>query len=225
MVWIRKLFGSRTSRTYEIEDPRPQLKLAPYTFFLPSKIELAHVGLNDLVKLTIRGIPQGEKWVAERMWVRVAQRNQNKLSGELANVPDDTPSLIVGSNIEFDDFAILDIVWAKPEMAPASVVVRQYWDRCLVDQTVLDGVEKVGYIYREEPEPGSKTDMYRDSGWRVRSEQGGLVNTEADGSSVSYVALGAVLNKDDSWLHLIDASVGSRFLRDSVTGQFQQLSV
>lgn len=32
--------------------------------------------------------------------------------------------------------------------------------------------------------------------------------------SVALVSLGAVLNQDDSWLDLIDAPVGSAFMRD-----------
>lgn len=59
-------------------------------------------------------------------------------------------------------------------------------------------------------------DRFPDSGWRIRGDmRAGLGKRKA-----AYVALGAVLNRDDSWLHLIDEPIGARFEKDFETGRF-----
>jgi hypothetical protein len=210
-------------RGYELLDPRPIAASAPYTFFLPSTVEVAAVGIGDLVKLTFEYFHETEKWAAERMWVTVEQVEAEGLVGRLDNQPDEpTSPLKLGDRVRFEQYHILSIEWAKPETAPLSAKYREYWERCLVDDCVLDGSEPVEFIYREEPDMHDEDDKYPDSGWRIRGRMGDATEEEIDGRSPQYVAVGAVLNRDDSWLSLLDAPIGSRFMRDFTTNTYEQ---
>ncbi|WOF44459.1 DUF2185 domain-containing protein [Sphingopyxis indica] len=212
---------------YEIEDPRPIAAEAPYTFYLPSENELLAVSPGDLVKLIFRSIPDSSEWGAERMWVIVTAAEGAWLTGTLDNHPLDMPQLKAGDRVTFARGHIIDIDWSEdratpPPTAPAR---REYWDRCFVDDQILDGRLKVEYLYREEPDPPRDGDKYPDSGWRFRCDTRGLTKEEYENPSFSYIAIGKVLNADDSWLPLIDAPVGSAYLRDWETGAFQPMSM
>ena len=63
-------------------------------------------------------------------------------------------------------------------------------------------------------------DQHLDSGWRFRGRSGSESDEGMERRALSYVALGAVLNRDDSWLHLIDAPIGSAFMRNFETGEY-----
>ncbi|ALJ14809.1 immunity protein Imm33 domain-containing protein [Sphingopyxis macrogoltabida] len=213
---IRRLFGR-----YAIEDPRPVAENAPYTFELPSENELLAVAPGDLVKLMFRSIPAGQ-WEVERMWVIVTAADGAHLAGTLDNHPGDMPQLKAGDRVSFERRHIIDIMWddnrtVPPPPAPER---RDYWDRCFVDNAILDGRRKVEFLYREEPDPPRDDDKFSDSGWRIESDPPDMFDIESGNAPFSYVALGAVLNRDDSWLHLIDAPVGSAFERDPDTGRF-----
>jgi len=206
----------------EIDDPRPIAEEAPYTYFLPSENELLAISPSDIVKLIIRSIPPSREWDAERMWVKVTSAHGDGLSGELDNYPSDIPQLQPGSRLEFSRSDVIDILWSedRPAAPPSPPVRREYWDRCFVDNCVLQGICPVDYLYREEPDMGEPEDKYADSGWRIRGTDEGIAADEAADKLPLYVALGAVLNRDDSWLHLIDKPIGSRFILDHERREF-----
>jgi len=89
----------------------------------------------------------------------------------------------------------------------------------MVDRCILDDGVPIYFLYREEPDLARPDDAYPDSGWRIRGDYRALSDDEFDARKQDYVAMGKVLNADDSWLHLIDAPTGSAFLRDE-QGQF-----
>ena len=200
---------------YLLQDPRPIAASAPYTYFLPNSSELAAISAGDLVQLLFEHVPPGQEWDVERMWVKVGEAEADQLSGLLANKPDEpTATIAEGDLVRFERRRVIGISWADPDSAPRTPCRREYWDRCLVDDCVLDGTEPVEFIYREEPDMQEEGDTYPDSGWRIRGRMGGATDDEADARRPRYVAIGAVLNRDDSWLPYLDAPVGTSFMRD-----------
>ena len=200
---------------YILLDPRPVAAEAPYTFFIPTAGQLAAIGVGDLVKLIFEHVPAGHKMEVERMWVVVSSSDAEGLTGTLDNNPGEpSASIRLGDLVRFDRHHVIAIRWSNPETAPLSAPHREYWERCLVDDCVLDGTEPVEFIYREEPDIGSPEDKHPDSGWRIRGRVGDATNEEVDARTVRYISIAFVLNRDDSWLPFINAPVGTRLLRD-----------
>jgi hypothetical protein len=207
--------------TYELIDPRPNASEAPYTFFLPSPERLNAIGVGDTVKAIFRSNPPSEKWDAERMWVLVEKTDGDWLEGALDSAPSDMPHLVAGTRIRLPRSYVIAVIFQDAERVHDLPDHREYWERCFVDQCVLDGVP-VGYLYREQPDPSEDGGTYQDSGWRIRGDMRGLSDDELAQRDVVFVAIGAVLNRDDTWLHLIDKPVGVAFEKDFNTGAFNQ---
>ena len=144
------------------------------------------------------------------------------LTGTLDNIPSDMPQLKPGAIISFRRSDVIDLIWNEDRSTspPPPSARREFWERCIVDDCILTGESPVDYLYREESEPEAEDDKFPDSGWRIRSTDEGISNDEIHGKTVQYVAIGAVLNRDNSWLSLIDKPVGSHFVRDPTTGRF-----
>jgi hypothetical protein len=210
---------------YEVMDPRPCATSAPYTYFLPDLELLRAIGVGDHVKAVIGAVPPSEKFDEERMWIRINSVEVDWLEGELDSEPQDMPSLPRGSTILLPRSYAIDAIINDPLRAASLSTKpprREYWDRCLVDQAILDGDLTVEYIYREAPDMATDGDKFPDSGWRIRGDTRGNLGDQIGNREVAYVALGAVLNSDDSWLHLIDEPIGARFEKDYGKGKFVQ---
>jgi len=155
--------------------------------------------------------------------VDVTEINGDDMQGKLANIPFDIPQLKLNEVITFKSWNIIDTRWSNSEKEKSLPIEKsnQFWDRCMVDQEILNGTARVGYLYRETPDLGGENDKYHDSGWRIRADERDLTDEEYDNPKPAYIAIGKVLNEDDSWLHLIDSEIGSRFLRNPETELFE----
>lgn len=219
---ISELYRKRFGR-YEIEDPRPIYDKSPYTFFLPSDDRISSVELGDLVKIIFRGLPVSKEYGAERMWVKITSIHGSNLIGTLDNDPIDIPQLKCGDEVQFEFFHIIDYQWknSDKEQQFKKEVSKQKWDRCLVDSCVIDRNIPVAFLYREKPDMTNEEDKHPDSGWRIRGDVAKMTDKEYENEKSEYIALGKVLNVDDSWLHLIDEPTGSRFFKNKETGRFE----
>ena len=197
--------------SFTIDDPRPVIAAARYTFFVPPPGAFAAVQPGDWVKAIFRAVPADRKFDAERMWVKVVEVLPEGFAGTLDTHPSDMPQLSPGAALFIPREWAIDIDWAEGRVPPDYPPRRQYWDRCMVDACVLDGRSRADYLYREPGDLHQPGDEHRDSGWRIRGTEDGIAEDERLGRSPSYVALGAVLNQDDRWLHLIDEPDGEHF--------------
>lgn len=199
--------------SWQLEDPAEQRENAKYTFAFPSPMELAKVAPGVTVKLIFqlknpgKGAPE-----AERMWVDVVSRNEDgTLTGTLDNDPRYIDDLKHKDVITFELKHI--IATNLPVQPDEDSLVEKYFPRCFVTRRVLYDEQKVTSLYREEP------DQPNDSGWRILAGD----ETEDymdDTENVFYVSLGAVLNRDDRFVHLLDLPVGSVFEFDEASGKF-----
>jgi hypothetical protein len=184
-----------------------------YTFYKAPRNLIEKVSIGEVVKLIFRfESDDPEAPGAERMWVLVDEIGQDgTFKGRLDNDPKYIQDLKAEDPISFSACHIINT-----EHDDDDNLVERYIKRCFVTNRVLNDGVRAGYLYREEP------DEEKDSGWRITA------NDESDeymddSNNCAYVSLGAVLTKDDSFIHLLDSPIGSAFVRDNETGEFVAL--
>ena len=184
-----------------------------YTFYKPSKEVVSLLNVGNQAKLIFSfESDDPEDPSAERMWVEITERIENKFIGYLDNDPAYIKDLNYKDIIEFSEIHIVDTDLDDP--IPA--ISEKYIKRCFVTNNILYEGEAIGYLYREEP------DTEDDSGWRFTtgSETDEYMNNSENSS---YVSLGAVLREDDSVVHLLEHTSGIAFAKDQ-NGNFVKLN-
>lgn len=191
------------TKTWQLEDVSSRAKDARYTFYLPSKTALKMLKPGDEVKLIfLCDIENDKGWSAERMWVQITKIGLFSFEGFLDNEPYYIPDLKAGELIKFKTKHIIQMSIDDP----VPNMVDKYFSRCYVTSSVLDNKKKVTRLYREKPEK----DEENYSGWTLYS----LEDSEEylnDSSNWNYVSLGAVLNKDDRFISLLESEYDSDF--------------
>jgi len=195
----------------ELNDPRPIAAESPYTFFMPFDVELAALKPLDGIKAIFRQTVGEPKYSAERMWVLIEAIEDGEVIGTLDNEPSGMDRIKLGDRVRIPLTHAIATAFHKDNPRPETPEIREYWDRCFVDDCVLEGRSRIDYLYREEPDMTSEGDKYPDSGWRIRGTEEAIEADERDGNKPHYIALGKVLNVDDGWLNLIDSPYDSHF--------------
>jgi hypothetical protein len=181
-----------------------------YTFYKPGHEEIEKVRPGEVVKLIFAFESEDPKAPrAERMWVQVESVDgHGSFTGRLDNDPKWIRDIAAGDLLSFKDIHIINTRHDNDDN-----LVNKYLPRCFVTNRVLYEGQRVGYLYREGP------DREDDSGWRITAgnESADYMN---DAKNVSYVSLGAVLDRDDSILHLLEYPAGSTFERAADSEEF-----
>ena len=204
-----------------LKDPRPVQLEAPYTFELPHPDHVAAMDVGDLVKAIFADEDGG--YDAERMWMRIERVHPDWFAGTLESTPSDMKNLACGDPVAVPRSHVISVLAGDDRPLPTVPERRSYWDRCFVDACVVEGRCHPDYLYREVPDMTREGDKYEDSGWRIRGTNEAIAEDEGRGEPPVYVAIGAVLNADDRWLHLIDSATGTAFQWDSALQDYFEL--
>ncbi|MEM8662661.1 MAG: DUF2185 domain-containing protein [Pseudomonadota bacterium] len=205
---------------YMIQDPAPIAAKHPYTFLIPADEVLQAIRPGDALKFVFLNNAPQAKYEAERMWVEVREISNGTIEGVLDNEPSEIAGMTRGMPISAPlRFAVATGFQDESCRPPAAEGYREYWDQCCVDGAILSGDSQIVALYRDEPQDSGPRKP-ADSGWLIATVPMGTDRSAVAAEAFKSVAIGAVLKKDDSWLHLIDAPVGSAFERDCETGAF-----
>ena len=198
--------------SWELVDADPIAAENPYTFYKPSRDLIAQVRPGEVVKLIFRFENDDPKAPsAERMWVLVEEvLPDGSIRGRLDNEPRYISDLKVNDPVVFNSCHVINT-----ERDDNDNLVKRYIKRCSVTNRVLYDGQRVGYFYREEP------DEEGDSGWRfTANDESEEYMSNSD--NLSYVSLGAVLSRDDSFRDFLESPVGCAFVLDVRSGSFVQ---
>jgi len=199
--------------SWYLDHPADIAAQARYTFRLPTPEALARVAPGQTVTLLFRFDPSEsadpEASGVERLPVRVAaSTGDGSFVGRLDAPPAFIEDLRQGDPVLFRPSHIL-----QTEHDHLDDRLARFLPRCFVTKRVLMEGARIGCLYREEPMEEI------DSGWRLMAGDESAGYLDSTGNTL-YLSLGSVLNHDDSFLHLLEAPVGSAFRRATPEEEF-----
>ncbi|KIO78832.1 hypothetical protein TH53_01755 [Pedobacter lusitanus] len=208
--------------SWRLENACEIRKEAPYTFYKPSDniIDLFIPGEAAVKLMFLFESDDPEAPCAERMWVILESVDRDgNYSGILDNDPFYIKDLKAGDLITFRkehiiQYYIFDELNVED---PLSEMIERFTKKCFVSNHIMKEGYKVGRIYREY---GEDEDY---SGWTIMSNYETQEYVD-DSNNLQYILLGKVLNIDDSFIHLLEESVGSEFVKNDMTGDYSQNS-
>ncbi|MDJ0977696.1 MAG: DUF2185 domain-containing protein [Erythrobacter sp.] len=190
---------------------------------MPHPDELAALRPGDGIQAIFRQLEGAQTYDAERMWVLIERMDDGWVYGKLDNEPVGMDRFKLGDPVVVPLTHAISTAFSKDNPRPERPPVREYWDRCFVDDCVVEGRCHADYLYREEPDMTREGDKYQDSGWRIRGTDEAIADDKARSLDPVYIALGKVLNQDDRWLHLIDREIGVAFQWDREAQDYIEL--
>lgn len=198
-------FGRGPGVDFRLADGEDLNRQAPRTFFIPTRAERDALRADDLVKLLFEVVdPRDGMPTAERMWVRVVERDGEEYVGILDSQPNAITTLRPGSRIRFGAEHVIAIFENAPMLAL----------RVIVSRRSHETDTRPHFVYRDAPLSDT------DSGWCV------LVGDETpeeldDPRSCLSQQLGFVL---DRWPELgpvfEDGAEGSEWGWDEATRRY-----
>jgi hypothetical protein len=209
---LRRLFSNGYVKgSWSLVDCEKLAKENKYTFYKPSRNITNQLKVGNLVKLNFQFDSTNEQDpLGERMWVIITEKTESKFKGKLDNNPFYMSELYYQDIIEFEHKHIIDhdLEIYEPNL------VDKYHKRCYVNNQILYEGELVNYLYREEPLDDDEDKEYIDSGWCL------MTGNETDeymnnNNNFSYVSLGAVLSRDESFIEVLDDEIGSHYNRNN----------
>lgn len=191
---------------------------SPYTFYRPSDATIDRLRPGEAIVKLIFSFDSDEPDApgGERMWVILDVINEDgTFRGTLDNDSYHIKDLVAGDKIHFTREHIIDYdTLNELDISDENVgKLDQYFKRCIVSNQIMNDNKPIGYIYREGPSEEN------DSGWHIMSGEEDDAYAEIS-TNFQYIAIGVVLNKDDSFVGLLNEPVGSEFGRDDVTKTF-----
>ena len=109
-----------------------------------------------------------------------------------------------------------DIPGDQTDQQPYTVAIQQFFEYCIVNRNIMQGKERIGAMFREEP----SIDI--DSGWRIMT--GSEPNDfNKDDNNILIIPLGYVIAIDRSISDLLDAPVGTIYVRPESAKRFSEV--
>jgi len=203
------------SNTWKLEDVSNRAIDARYTYYLPSKAAIKLLSAGDAVKIVFLCDVENDKdWTAERMWVQITKRGLLGFEGYLDNDPYYIPDIKSGDKINFKSKHIIQMSIEDPQPN----IIDKYIPRCYVSDSILHGKKLVTRLFREKP----KKDEDNYSGWTLYSDDDEEEYLNKS-SNWHYVSLGAVLNKCDQFINLLESEYNTEYVWDDRSRTYNKI--